>query len=92
MRVNVNLSARPEGEMIEVLHLGVFPNGQVTDVPDEQAETWRRAMGRPELPEQLDISDMPGQAGTTEQPQQAPVAEVTTTPPDQQPPEGVTNA
>ena len=90
MRVHVNLSARPEGEMIEVLHLGVFPNGQYTEVEEGQAESWRQATGREDLPDTLEITDQPESSQNTNPPDdqgmvpEQPPQEYTP-PPDQQP-------
>lgn len=59
MRVKVNLQSRAEGEMIEVLYLGVFPNGTTTEVPDERVETYKALAGIEEVPDVLEVDDEP---------------------------------
>jgi hypothetical protein len=39
--VEVNLPNRPKGDGIEILGLGVFPNGETTEISDEQMEYFR---------------------------------------------------
>jgi hypothetical protein len=44
--VNVALSTRPNDSDITVGHLGVFPNGQESEVAEDQVAHWERSTGR----------------------------------------------
>jgi hypothetical protein len=58
MRVKIDLKARAKGDPIEVPYLGVFPNGEETEVSDEQAVTYEAITGEAP-PSTLTISDEP---------------------------------
>jgi len=45
-KVEVHLPSRPKGDEIEVMHLGLFPNGATSDVTDEQKANWCAQTGQ----------------------------------------------
>lgn len=53
--ITVNQPNRPEGEDIEVLHLGVFPNGSTSEVSDEAAYNYEMQTGL-KLPDSVSVS------------------------------------
>ena len=38
--VKVDLASRPKGDLVEVIGLGLFPNGETTPVTDDQIKFW----------------------------------------------------
>jgi hypothetical protein len=44
-KVEVNVPGSPEGEPVEVMHLGLFPNKQDSEVTDEQADWFFKMTG-----------------------------------------------
>jgi hypothetical protein len=45
-KVFVHNPTRAKGELVEVLFLGVFPNGEESDVTDEQVQLYQALSGR----------------------------------------------
>jgi hypothetical protein len=45
-KVYVNHPTRAKGELVEVQFLGEFPNGEESEVTDEQKQLWKALTGR----------------------------------------------
>lgn len=46
MKITLAYPNIPDGEKLEVTHLGVFPNGETSDVSEQQVKRWEHETGR----------------------------------------------